>query len=261
MERGDDEQAQPLGAGAGALGAGQHEVHDVVEDVGLGAGDEPLHAADVPAAVGLLQGLGAAGAHVGSGVRLGQHHRGAPPPVHGVLGEPLLLVGADLVEHLGEGEAGGVHVDGGVRAQHQLGQRPAQRRRDDGAAELGGDVQPPPLRVDVGLVAAPERLRQRDRVGRGVEHRRGAVGLQQRVGQLVLGQPRHLAQHLAGCLFVDLGVRAGAEHLLAAEHLEEVELQVADVGSVVAHVGSPPRRRCGRRERELPASNYHATDG
>ena len=31
-----DEERQALGAGAGALGAGQHEVDDVVDQVGLG---------------------------------------------------------------------------------------------------------------------------------------------------------------------------------------------------------------------------------
>ena len=47
VELRDDEQRQALGAGAGALGAGQHEVDDVVDHVGLGGGDEALDAGDV----------------------------------------------------------------------------------------------------------------------------------------------------------------------------------------------------------------------
>ena len=44
-------------------------------------------------------------------------------------------------------------MHGRVGAEDQLGDRPAQRRRDDRAAELAGQVQPPPLGVHVGLVA------------------------------------------------------------------------------------------------------------
>ena len=78
----DDEQRQALGArAADALDAHrprEHEVDDVLGHVVLGRGDEPLDALDVPGAVALLGGLGAAGADVGAGVRLGEHHRGAP---------------------------------------------------------------------------------------------------------------------------------------------------------------------------------------
>jgi hypothetical protein len=37
---------------------------------------------------------------------------------------------------------------------------------------------------------------------------------------------------------VDLRERSGAEHLVPPEHLEEVELDVAEVGLVVAHDGA-----------------------
>ena len=97
------EQAQPLGARSGALGPGQHHVHDVLEQVvGVAVGDEPLDAVDVPGAVGLLDRLGASGADIRTGVGFGEHHGGAPialdrhrRPV------PLLLV-ADVVEDVGE---------------------------------------------------------------------------------------------------------------------------------------------------------------
>ena len=60
-----------LGARAGALGAGEYQMKDVLEQViGVAGRDEPLHPVDVPGAVVLLDGLGAAGADVGTGVRL-----------------------------------------------------------------------------------------------------------------------------------------------------------------------------------------------
>ena len=55
MELGHQEHGQALGAGPGALRAGQHQVDDVLRHVVLAAGDEPLHALDVPGAVRLLR--------------------------------------------------------------------------------------------------------------------------------------------------------------------------------------------------------------
>ena len=70
---------QSLGARARALGAGEHHVHDVLEQVvAVAVGDEPFDAVEVPGAVGLLDRLGAAGADVGARVGFGEHHGGAP---------------------------------------------------------------------------------------------------------------------------------------------------------------------------------------
>src|SRR6204780_2324157 len=76
-------------------GPGHHQVEDVVGQVMLGAGDEALDAFEVPAAIRLLDRPGTSGADVGAGVRLGQHHRGAPLVVDRLLGEPHLLGRAD----------------------------------------------------------------------------------------------------------------------------------------------------------------------
>src|SRR6202022_1428663 len=74
-----DEETEALSARAGARGTGQYQVQDVLDGVAAGAtGNEPLDAFEVPGAVGLLDGFGAPGPHVGAGVRLGQHHRCAP---------------------------------------------------------------------------------------------------------------------------------------------------------------------------------------
>ena len=93
-----DEQRQSLGAGAGALGAGEHEVDDVVGHVVLAGRDEALHALDAPGAVAVVEGLGAAGADVGAGVRLGEHHRRAPALLDHQLRPALLVVVAEVVE-------------------------------------------------------------------------------------------------------------------------------------------------------------------
>jgi hypothetical protein len=125
-----EEQRQALGAGAAgtgnALGAGEHQVEDVLRPVPLGRGDEALDALDVPGAVGLLEGLRPPGADVGAGVRLGEHHGGAPLALDRQLGEPLLVGGAVAVQDLREGGAGAEHVDRRVRAEDHLGDRPDQ---------------------------------------------------------------------------------------------------------------------------------------
>ena len=101
QELGHEEQRQTLGARAGALGAGQHQVEDVLEQVvRVGGGDEPLHAVDVPGAVLLLDGLGPAGADVRAGVRLGEHHGRAPAALGGQHRPLLLLLGGEVVEDL-----------------------------------------------------------------------------------------------------------------------------------------------------------------
>src|SRR5450756_3247254 len=87
----------------------EHHVDDVLRPVPLRRGDEALHALDVPAAVGLLERPGAAGADVGAGVWLGEDHRRAPPPVDHQLSQLLLLWRAQPVDDGAEPGAGHVH--------------------------------------------------------------------------------------------------------------------------------------------------------
>ena len=67
-----------------------------------------------------------------------------------------------------------------------------------------------------------------------------AVGVDERLGDRALGQPGDLGEHLAGGVGVQIACSRLAERLVDAEHLEQVELLVADVALVVAH-GLPPR--------------------
>ena len=106
---GHEEEREALGAGAAdavdAHRAGQHQVHDVLGQVGLGRGDEALDALDVPGAVGVRGGLGAAGADVGAGVGLGEHHRGVPAALDDQLGDALVALVAVAVDDAREGRA------------------------------------------------------------------------------------------------------------------------------------------------------------
>ena len=152
------EQAQTLGAGAGTLGAGQHQVEDVLGGVAdVAAGDEPLHALDVPGAVRLRDRLGAARADIGAGVGLGQHHGRRPAALQSHCGPTLLLLVALDVERVGH--CGTERPPEGRRrigAQQHLVDRPCQRRGRGNAADLLGDADAPPFGVLDGL----HRLRQ-----------------------------------------------------------------------------------------------------
>ena len=171
-----EEQRQTLGARARALGAGQHQVEDVLEQVaGVTRGDEALHTVDVPGAVVLLDGLGAAGADVGAGVGLGEHHGGAPAALGGEHGPLLLLLGAQVVEDVGESGAAGVHPHRGVGAEDVLVQRPHQRLGHRHAAELLVDADLVPAGVEHGAHRLLEGLGQRHREGLRVEGRGVAV--------------------------------------------------------------------------------------
>ena len=232
---GHQEHGQSLGAGAVPFGPGEHQVEDVLRHVVLGGGDEPLDALDVPRTVRLLHRLGAAGAHVGAGVRLGQHHGGGPPALDRLLGEPLLLRRAQPPQEMRKYGAAGVHPDRRVGAQHQFRHRPAERAGGAAAAELGRQLEPEPFGVHERLEGLLEPLRHAHRARRRVELRRIAVGLGKRGCQRAGREPVHLVENPPGRLLVEVGIRLRAEHVLAAEHLEQVELDVTEVALVVAH--------------------------
>ena len=152
-----------------------------------------------------------------------------------ICGDLLLRLVALLEEDAGEGRARGVHPDGRVRAEEQLRVGPDQGAGRGGAADLLGQAQAPVLGVHEGLVALLEGRRDGRGVGLRVEDRRVAVGVGEGVGQLVLGEPGDLGEDALGGLDVHLRERAGAVQLVAAEDLEEVELDVAEIRLVVPH--------------------------
>ena len=256
-----DEQAQSLGARtAGALDAErarQHHVDDVVAEVALGRGDEALDALDVPGAVVVRGGLGAAGAHVGAGVGLGEHHRGDPALVDDELGDLLVPLVAVAVEHAREHRAGAVHPDGGVGAEHHLADRPVEAGRGRRAAELGHGAEAPVLGVHPGAVALLERLGQRRGVGLGVEDRAGCGRRPRRTRRGPRGRAGRPRARISARSRASTSANGpGAQDLVAAEHLEEVELDVAEVALVVAHDPPVPRCRASRPGKPCPEYGY-----
>ena len=233
------EQAQPLGARTGSFGPGQHEMEDVLGGIAhVATGDEPLHALDVPGAVGLFDGFGAGRAHVGARIGFGEHHGGRPAALYALGRPPSLLFGALDVQGLRHEGAQAKEVRGGVGAEHHFGDSPCQRRRRGHATDLFGQAQPPPP----GLFDRVDRLdqlrRHADAVRGGVEYRWVAVRVGESLGDRALGQAGGFGQNRFGGIDVEIAVASGAEDGPDVEDLEQVELEIADVGDVVAHGGS-----------------------
>ena len=189
----------------------------------------------MPGAVVLLDGLGAGGADIGTGVGLGQHHGGAPAALGADGGPLLLLFGAVVVEDVGEAGAGGVHERGRVGAEDQFADGPVERPWGRQAAEFFVDAELVPAAVGQGLVRLLEGLGNGDRVGLGIEDRWVAVGLGERVGQRALCEVVHLPQHVDGGLAVEIAELTTREDLIEFQHLEEVELEVAEIALVMPH--------------------------
>ena len=99
---------------------------DVFVDVVFATGDEALDTFDVPAAIGLLDGLRAACADVRSGIGLGEDHRGSPGALEHDLGPVLLLIRTEVVKDRGESGACQRHVDGWVGAEEHFRHRPVE---------------------------------------------------------------------------------------------------------------------------------------
>ncbi len=73
-------------------------------------------------------------------------------------------------------------------------------------------------------------------MGFGVEDRRVAVGVGEAFGGRPLGQCLDLGEDAACGVLVQIAELAGFEDLLNLQELEEVELEVAEVALVMAHV-------------------------
>jgi len=65
------------------------------------------------------------------------------------------------------------------------------------------------------------------------------VGLDEGVRQRPAGQPVDFGKHVARGLGVHLGEGADTHPVLHPEHLEQGELQIAEIALVVAHVLAP----------------------
>ena len=193
-------------------------------------------------------GLGAAGAHVGPGVGLGEHHRGDPALVDDQLGDLLVALVAVAVDARRR-------TSGRRRTSRCAGLAPstsspiAQLRLEGARVPPSSAIVPRRQysAVHPGLVALLERRGDGRGVGLGVEDRRVAVGVGEGVAELAAGHPVDLAEDRPGGVGVDVREGSGAEDLVTLEHLEEVELDVAHVALVVAHWPTFSSRRARRQ--------------
>ena len=216
-------------------------------------GDEALDALDVPGAVGLRDRPGAAGADVGAGVGLGEHHGRAPLLVDEELGPLLLLARCPRRCSTCAKDGPEAYIQIGALAPSTSSASDHHRARGASVPpSSAGQVEAPELGVHERLVRLLERLRQRRGVGRRVEDRRVAVAVGVAGGEVLAGQPVDLGEDVARGVDVEVGVRLLAERLVGPEDLEEVELEVAQVALVVASSvpGSPLSA-----DVELPVSN------
>ena len=83
----------------------------------------------------------------------------------------------------------------------------------------------------------------------GVEHRRVAVGIGERFGDGALREPGDLVEHGAHGVGVEIAVAARVQNLGQVQDFEQVELDVTNVGDVVAHGFS---LHAGKLQRSVP---------
>ena len=233
----DDEHRKALCARAGALGAGQYEVNDVVGVVAFAGSDEALDTLDVIDALFLVDrdGLGRAGADIGAGVRLGEHHRRAPSVVQHRLDEPLdLLLGAGLVEHVAHQGADHEEERAWVGADHEFLGGPTQRRRSADATEGRGTAERVPALLVVRLDGLHDPRREGDLPVDKFDL--GPVTLFEALREHIGRESLNLGKEVTGGIGIHVGVRSGAEVILHPVRLEQIELDVSKVRLVVAHL-------------------------
>ena len=102
----------------------------------------------------------------------------------------------------------------------------------------GGQAEPPPLSVGQQVEGALHGVGHGHRVRRGVEHRRVAVRLSEALGEGPGGQRVELAEDAAQRVRIGVDVDC-RRPVLDAEHLEQVELEIAQIAAEMPH-DSPP---------------------
>ena len=241
-----------------ALGPREHQVDDVVLEVVLGAGDEALDALDVPRAVGLRDRLGAAGADVGARVGLGQHHRGAPgfwptswptASARRCRGRQKTCANAGPEEYMcTPGLEPRIISETAQRRDDGIGVPPASR----GQARVG------PAAGLVGLVATSGSRRASSRCA-SPGRRRGGCGRchegRRRARWSPAARSRVSIERAVSTSRSAYGPVPSTSW--RAEDLEEVELDVAQVGLVVPHRPCPSPRSRWSPAAVVLVSNLH----
>ncbi len=224
-ELGADEQRQAAGAGGGAFGARQHQMHHIGGEVLLAARDPDLLAGDPPAAVVRLHRLGAHQAEVGAALGLGEVH-GARPLAGGHAGQVERLLGV-VAEGADGGEGAvrqaGIHGEGHVGRGGHLVEGEVQHLRQALAAPLGLHRQGAPAGLDHGPVGGLEACRGGHRSGGRIVG--AALPVAHRIQRLqhLLAKAPGLLQQLAGQVRRGVGETGKVGIGLEVKHLVQQE--------------------------------------
>jgi hypothetical protein len=239
VELGHQEQRQALRPGRCVGQAGQHQVHDVVAQVVLAAGDEDLGARQVDTAVGPGHGFGAAQAEVGAGVGFGQAH-GGQPFAGGDLPEVtrLQFVAAVVFQALvGAVQKAGRHGPAVVGAAEHLVQRGLQHRRQALAAVFRCAGQRRPAGLPEGLVGVPKPRCHGDAAC--FKARADLIPIPVQGRDHLADELAGLIEHLAHQVRVHLGESAqGLELCRGLQDLRQDEGHVVGAGLVRVHVAT-----------------------
>jgi len=244
-ELGHREEADALGPLGRALDAGQHSVDDVGGQVVVAEGDEDLFALDEVVPLGLRDGLGGGGAHVGSGRGLGEAHGAGPGAVVHLLHVGVFLVviaeGLDEVRRAGGQQGPEVEADVGAEARLVGRQREALGRAL--AAVLRVLVERRPVVFGEQLVRLVEALGHRDLA---------VLELAALLVQRAIDRCQHLPGDLVGLVqdhlqvfLVEVLVLFTRQDLVQVQRLEEIELDVSDIRGEIGHCCSLKALGCG----------------
>ena len=227
-EFGNQEQRDAPGPGRRVGEPGQHHVDDVVGQVVLAVGDENLLAGDAIAAVGGALGLGAQGADVGAGLRLGELHR-ARPLAGDELAQEVALERVGAVGGQRVGRAHGQHRadaeshGGGIPHLHAGG---VQGVRQFLAAPLRGRGEAVPAGLGPGAIGFLPTGRRGDRAI--FEGRPDAVADGIEGGQNLGGETAGFRQHRIDHVFAEIAVKGLGERRRKARRVLE---RKGDVGN------------------------------
>ena len=158
------------------------------------------------------------------------------------LGDLALLLGAEPVDHVGEGRPEAYMCTAGLEPSTSSATAQRSCGGHDGAAQLLGQVEPPPLGVHVGLEGLLEPLGHRDRCWSPGRRPAGCGRTSSSdSASSSVGQPLDLARMLRAVSSSTSAYGPVPRTCWRPKHLEQVELDVAQVALVVAHRVRPFR--------------------
>jgi hypothetical protein len=230
---GNDEKGEALGTGGGFRCPGEHQVDDVVDQIVVAAGNEDLLSGNGIRAVVLFDSLCRGRAYIRTGLGLGQAHGSGPlPGVEFLHVEGLLLVRSESLDH--RTRASGEHEGQGKRhigSVEELVDRRTNRIGQPHASEFRARKEAEPATLADGLVNGLEGLRQGDLAV--VVFGSDAVSVFVAGPHLFLSDLEGLVEHHLDIFGIPIGEFFRFEHLVEPEPVEELELDIAQIYSVI----------------------------